>query len=433
MKFSRQSYQKKEDFWTPLDNAAKIFPAIRSKENTAVMRLTVVLNERITIRHLITAISLTEKRFPYFKVRLQKGFFWYYLEHTDHAIKPQIDLGTPCRAFSNRDSNKLLYRILVLKNRITVEFSHILTDGAGASNYLNTLLIFYFKEKGIYEHNEIDYFAFSDIDREEYEDAYNRFFKEDIPTIIRQPRAFHLPFALKPKPRFEVLIAMLSVADLKKKAAEKGVSITDYLISVYLFILQEIFNSIKQHKGRANHKILRIQVPINLRSLYPSKTMRNFSLFVMPEIDLRLGQYSFDEILKIVYHKMQLETDVKLVNKIISRNVGSERNLIVRGIPLFLKSMILYYKYYSEGANQYSGVITNLGRMILPPLISKKIEYFVVTAPPPNKILKVNCSVVGFQDKLVLCFGNITDSKEIERRYLRFLTGEGIRVRIINH
>jgi len=51
--------------------------------------------------------------------------------------------------------------------------------------------------------------------------------------------------------------------------------------------------------------------------------MRNFSLFVTPEIDFRLGKYSFEEILKIVYHKMQVETDEKLINKIISRNVGS--------------------------------------------------------------------------------------------------------------
>ena len=85
--------------------------------------------------------------------------------------------------------------------------------------------------------------------------------------------------------------------------------------------------------------------------------MRNFSLFVMPEIDLRLGHYSFDEIIKSVFHQIQLETEEKLINKNISRNVGSEKKIYVRGIPLLLKSLILRLKFYSLGTSQYSGVI----------------------------------------------------------------------------
>jgi hypothetical protein len=150
----------------------------------------------------------------------------------------------------------------------------------------------------------------------------------------------------------------------------------------------------------------------------------------MPELDFRLGHYDFNEVLKIVYHKMKLETDEKFISKIISRNVGSERNLFVRTIPIWIKSLILYMKFYKEGANQYSGVVTNLGKIDLPEAISDKIELFAVTPPPPNKKLKINCGVVGYQDKLVLSFGNITNSKEFEMKYLRFLVQQGVRVSI---
>ena len=44
---------------------------------------------------------------------------------------------------------------------------------------------------------------------------------------------------------------------------------------------------------------MRIEVPVNMRNKLPSRTMRNFSLFVLPEIDVRLGTYTFEEILKI--------------------------------------------------------------------------------------------------------------------------------------
>ncbi|MBN1597823.1 MAG: hypothetical protein JW894_05975 [Bacteroidales bacterium] len=419
----------KESYWTPLDNAAKIFPAIRSKEHTTVVRLTVVLKERVTIKHLFKAIEYSEKRFPYFKVSLRKGFFWYYLEQEDSPVIVEVDKGKPCQAFNNK-GNRLMYRILVYKNQISVEFSHILTDGFGLSEFLKSILYYYFREKGIVQINELNGFYNSIHDPEEFEDAYNRYFKEKIPYVIKQPKAFHLPYSLSKRPRFDVLVALLSISGLKNKADEKGVSITDYLVAVYLWVLQSVISDLKKEKNVVKNKILRIQVPVNLRNIYPSRTMRNFSLFVMPEIDLRLGQYSFDEILKIVYHKMKLETDEKLINKIISRNVGSERNLIVRGIPLLLKSLVLYFKYYSEGANQYSGVVTNLGKVKLPEVMSNEIDYFIVTPPPPNKKLKLNCGVIGFKDKLVLSFGNITKSKELEKRFIRFLINEGIKVKI---
>jgi NRPS condensation-like uncharacterized protein len=427
----RQAHKKKDSFWTPLDNAAKIFPAVRSKEHTTILRHTAVLKKRIVIGHLMKAIKKTEERFPYFKVSLRKGFFWYYLEHTDSPTIVEVDKDLPCRAFKQRD--KLLFRILVYKNRISLEISHIITDGYGVSKFLKFLLIHYFKEMGVLQPDEYSSLPDLKIDKEEFEDAYSRYFKENLPTVIHQPKAFHLPFPLQQKPRFDVLIAILSIDELKKKSSERNVSITDYLVSIYLWVLQEIIGDLKAQNVSVRNKILRIQVPINLRNIYPSKSMRNFSLFVMPEIDLRLGHYTFDEIVKIVYHKMQLETDEKLINKILSRNVGGEKNLFVRGIPLLIKSLVLNLKYYSEGANQYSGVITNLGMVKLPESISDRIDYFTITPPPPNRILKVNCGVVGFKDKLVLSFGNITKSKEIEKRIIRFLTDQGIKIKITKY
>jgi len=272
-----------------------------------------------------------------------------------------------------------------------------------------------------------------DFSEEEYEDSYNRYFKENIPPMVKQSKAFHLPYSLNPVPRFEVLNVILSLKEIKNKAAGKGVSITIYLLSIYLFILQEIYENLNILSRHKKNKQLRIQVPVNLRNIYHSKTMRNFSLFVMPQIDLRLGHYTFDEIIKTVYHQMHLETDEKLINKNIARNVGYEKKLLIRGIPLLLKSLILNFKFYSLGTSQYSGVLTNPGRLTFPSEVSEFIDYFILTAPPPNKILKVSCGVIGFNDKLVLSFGNITRSKEPEQKFVKFLSGEGLKIKLMTY
>lgn len=357
--------------------------------------------------------------------------FWYYLESVSQPLVPEADVNLPCRAFNHHSKNNLLFRVLVKKNRISVEFSHILTDGTGAFQFLLMLVVTYFKESGIPLHDDLLPQPGSQVNVEEYEDAYNRFFKENIPPVLKYPKAFHLPFVLAENPRFHILTAKVDLNDMKTRAAEKKVSITEYLTAVYLFVLQEIHNDLPFRKFKRRSKILRVQVPVNLRRIYPTRTMRNFSLFVLPGIDLRLGHYTFDEIVEIVHHKMQLETDKKLINKIISRNVGSERNLFVRGIPLFMKSMILHQKFYSAGANQYSGVITNFGKVELPSELMEKADYFSFIPPPPNKKLKVNCGIIGFRDHLIISFGNISRSNELEKRFFRFLTGQSIKVKLM--
>ena len=420
-----------QSFWYPLDNAAKIYPAIQTDELTNVYRLAVVLKERVKIAHLINIIPKVEERFPYYKVTLKKGFFWYYLEQTSIPIQLLVDKNIPCREFKQKRNEKLLFRILVIKNRISIEFSHILTDGGGAFRFFQYLLLLYYNQEGIDVREQLDEFAIhSDAIHQEFVDSYKEYFKKDVPPNFKRPKSFHLPYPLKRKPRFDVLLAIVPIDEIKRVAQAKEVNITIYIIALYLYVLQDIHKTLPEYNRYKKNKILRIQVPVNLRNIYPSNTMRNFSLFVMPEIDLRLGHYTFDEIIKIVYHKIQLETDEKLINKIIARNVGGERKIIVKGIPLFLKSLILNYKYYSMGANQYSGVVTNIGKINFPKAIEQKIDYFILTPPPPNKKLKLNCGIAGFNNNLVLSFGNITTTKEFEKKFLNFLVQQGVHVKL---
>jgi NRPS condensation-like uncharacterized protein len=418
-------------FWYPLDNAAKIFPAITDDEVTSVFRISVYLKKPIIIQNLFKAVGIIEPRFPYYKVKLKKGFFWYYLESSDFKTPVEVDNQRICRKFNEGEG---LFRVLVRKNRLTLEFCHILADGSGAFEYLKTLMATYFELCGVKLPDSFEYMKPGEIPcEEEYEDAYHRYFKENIPASIKQAKAFHLPIPLSPKPRFDVLTLMVSTEELKQKAKEKGVSITVYLTAVYFYVMQEIFESLPVSSWHRRHKKLSIEMPINLRNLYPSKTMRNFTLFVLPKMDLRLGHYSFDEMLKIVYHQMELETDVKLINKILSLNVGSERKLIIRSIPLFIKSFVLKLSYYSLGSSQYTGVLTNLGRVVYPKEIEDEIDYIVVSPPPPNKDIKINCGIIGFKDKLAISFGGITKTKELERRYVKFLVDQGIHVKLTTY
>ncbi len=421
------------DFWLRLDNAAKMYPAILNKEFTTVFRLSAVLKQPVQIRPFLRAVAQVEQRFPYYKMRLRRGFFWYYLEHNSIPVHVQPDHGALCRGFQKFGDHGLLFRILVRGGTISVEFSHILTDGKGALEFLKSLLVTYFSQTGISIPASLGYLQpETPISGQELEDSFQRYFQKDLPDMGPMSRAFHLPLKLPRPATFNVMTVSLPMDKIKEQAGHRRVSITEYLISAYLCALQRVYQNLDRPHQRRQNKVLRIQVPVDLRRIFPSLSMRNFTLFVLPEIDLRLGYYYFDEIVKKVHHQMELEKDKKVISQTISRNVGSEKDQVLRSVPLFIKRLILQTQYYSRGANLYSGELTNLGKIDLTRPLNDWIEAFAFIPPPPNRALKVDCGVIGFRDQLMLSFANITRSQSLETAFLNVLNQDGIPFEIRN-
>jgi NRPS condensation-like uncharacterized protein len=422
----------KEIGWLKLDNAAKLFPAIMSAELTSVFRITVFLKKPIKFSAIKEAVEISSRRFPYFSVSLGSGLFWHYLEYNHQIPRILTEEKIPCTAFAAKRKNEPLYRILVKENRISVEFIHILTDGGGAFEYLKSLLYTYFRLNGnnIPSDEEI-ILPESPISEEEIEDGYKRFFRRKIPPPGKLTKAWHLPFLLDGKPRLKIIRSQIALDKLLEVARSYGVSVTEYMVSVYLFTLQMIYLEEKVKKQKRG--VLRIEVPVNLRKKFPSKTMRNFSLFVLPEIDLRLGVYSFDEILNIVKYQLQTGADVKQITRFLSQNVGHEKSPFVRLLPLFIKSMAISAVYKRLGSNQCSGILTNLGRVKLPEEMENLIDAFEVVPTPPNTHVKISCAMVTFKNQLRLDFGNISRSTSFEMHFLKYLTESGIPVKVLNN
>jgi NRPS condensation-like uncharacterized protein len=419
--------------WLKLDNAAKLFPAIMSGELTAVFRITASLKKPVNFSKIKKAVEITSKRFPYFSVSLGSGLFWYYLEYNHQLPRIQTEEKIPCTAFAARRKNEPLYRILVRENRISVEFIHILTDGGGAFEYLKSLLYTYFRLDGNHiSTSECIILPESPITEGEMEDGYQRFFRRKTPPPGKLTKAWHLPYSLNEKPRLNVIRSEIAVDKLLEIARKHSVTITEYLVSVYLFSLQTIYLEEKAMK-KQKRGVLRIEVPVNMRKKLPSKTMRNFSLFVLPEIDLRLGIYSFEEILRIVNYQLQTGADIKQIGRFLSQNVGHEKSPFVRVLPLFIKSMAISAVYRRLGSNQCSGIMTNLGSVKLPVEMEELIESFDLIPTPPNTHVKISTAMVTFRNQLRLTFCNISRSTNFELHFIKHLNESGIPVKVLNN
>jgi NRPS condensation-like uncharacterized protein len=414
-----------------LDNAAKLFPAIISEDLTSVFRITASLKEPVRYSALREAVTITSKRFPYFAVSLGSGIFWHFLELIDQLPRIQVEEDIPCTAFAVKRRNEPLYRVIIKNKRISVEFIHILTDGAGALEYLKSLLYTYLTLAGTHINTPEEIIMPSTpVSEEEFEDGYNKFFQK-LPPPSKTVKAWHLPFKLNEKPKLRVIRAEVRVDEILEVSRKHKVSLTEYFVSVYLLSLQKIFLS--ENKISKKRKVLRIEVPVNMRNLFPSGTMRNFSLFVLPEIDMRLGTYTFDEILKSVHLQLQLSADIKQISRFLSSNVSYEKLLIVRIMPLFIKKMVITSVYKGLASKRFTGLVTNLGIVSLPGEMEDMVDFIEIIPPPPNPKVKVCSAMVSYKNKLRICFCNVTQATELERYILRHLSDAGIHVKIMNN
>ena len=79
---------------------------------------------------------------------------------------------------------------------------------------------------------------------------------------------------------------------------------------------------------------VKVCVPVNLRSFFPSETVRNFALYVNPGMEPRLGHYTIEELTNIVHCQMALEATEKFQRQV----VASVNLQLLERTPIFLRT-----------------------------------------------------------------------------------------------
>jgi hypothetical protein len=417
-----------EKDWLTLDNAAKIYPPTTTEQSPSVFRLSATLNEPVRLRALSAAVESAMRRCPYYQVHLRRGFFWYYLQR--HNELPRIQLLDPVHIpdFPLRDATAHLLRVNARESTIAVDYSHILTDGHGGVKFLLMLVAEYLRACGIEPGRHPDMLDPGEKPGvEEYEDAFKKYHKGGAPKPGNLPPAYHVPGDTGGRRGFRRITGRMPVDKVLDLARSMGASLTEYLAAVYMVSLAEIYQSEVNAGKRPGRSVIRIEVPVNMRRFYPSTTMRNFSLYAAPEMDMKLGVYGFDEVLSRVHHGMQLQVTRKELDRQISRNVGAELNAAIRVMPLFIKDAFLSWVYSRLGENLYTGVLSNLGKVEVPAEMARHVKS-VELVLNPNHGMKRSCTVISYQNDLAVTFCSLVESRELERLFFTRLAGNHIPV-----
>lgn len=414
--------------WMRLDNAAKIYPAAKRRGWTNYFRLSATLKEPVDVQVLRTALDVTVRRFPSIAVRLRRGAFWYYLEEIEKAPPIEEDKSYPLVHVPFDDVRKCAFRVLVYHSRIAVEFFHAVTDGTGGLIFLKTLVAEYLCQKyGISIPAEDGVLGrLEDPDPEELEDSFLRY-AGDITASRSEQTAYHLSGTPEPDGFLNLTTLMLPVAAVKEKSRELGVSVTEFIAAVMMKAICDL--QAEQVPRRMRRKPVKVLLPVNLRGLFPSRTLRNFASYVTPEIDPRLGEYSLSEICKIVHYRMGLENDPRMMAAKIATNVASERSPVLRVMPLFIKNLAMKAVFDLVGECKSCLCLSNLGAVRLPqamaPYVARMDFIIGVQAKAPH-----NCGVVSWDGTMYVNMIRNIQEPELESHFYRVLHSLGLPVRV---
>lgn len=410
--------------WMKLDNAAKIYPAAKRRNWTALFRVSAELTEPIDPIILAKAQKSTLERFPGFSLRLRRGFFWFYLEHNEGMPDIQEDVGNPCVRMRLNENQGFMFRVRYYRCRIAVEIFHVLTDGTGGLCFLKTLVAEYLRIKygaDIPRDNEI-LDCSAEPSPEETEDAFFKYAR-GITRTRSESNAYYIKGTDEPEDVIHITCGMIEVSKALAAAKNCGVTLTEYLTAALIMAIDRIQRA--GGKPQRQLKPVKICVPINLRKFYPTHTMRNFSNYTNPGIEPKYGEYTFDEVLKAVHHHMGAEVTEKQLNAKISTNVRSESYKILRIMPLFVKNLAMRLTFNLVGDRQTSSSISNIGSVVLPPQMAQYVTRmdFILGPLSRNRVI---CAALSYNGKLYLNFTRTIKETAVEREFFRFLVKQGL-------
>lgn len=414
--------------WMRLDNAAKIYPAAKRRNWNNFFRLSATLTETVDVAVLRSALDVTVRRFPSIAVRLRRGVFWYYLEEIPQPPPIQEEKSCPLAHAPFQEVRRCAFRVLVYRDRIAVEFFHALTDGTGGLIFLKTLVAEYLTQKyGVAIPAEYGVLGrLEEPDPEELEDSFLRY-AGDVKASRKESTAYHLSGTPERDGYKNLITMMLSAEEVRACAKSRGLSVTELLCAAMMQAILDL--QAEKVRDPRRHKPVKVLVPVNLRGLFPSRTLRNFASYITPELDPRMGECSFKELCDEVHHRMGLENNRRTMRAKFAANVASERSPVLRVMPLFIKNIAMKAVFDAVGERKSCLCLSNLGNVQLPEAMAayvRRMDFIIgVQAAAPH-----DCGVVTWNGTMyVNCIRSIREP-ELEMHFYRVLRKLGLHVTV---
>ncbi len=410
------SYSKNNN-WYSLDNSSKIYPLSMGEELMSIYRLSIYLKDNINPIILQMALNYTITRFPIFRTSIHKGLFWNYLDGINKFFKIEEEKYIPCSKINISKSKNELFKVTYYKNRVNCEFFHVLTDAHGGIVFLLTLINEYFRllNKKV-SYNEYT-LKINEFNQEEIEDEFKKIKINSQTGSLISKKALQLDgkkAIIKP---CQIIHFDLDLGKLHELAKEKNITINELLLSFLFLVLS--YSTSKDGD-------IKIQVPVNMRKYYPTKTLRNFSLYNTISINKKQIN-DLEQVIKIVKEQSHEKLSKIEMDKVLYESIKLVKK--VSFIPLFIKKPIVKFIYSFIADKGSTTVLSNLGNIHIPQDMQKDIisASFSLGTSDTNKLL---FSVITINNIVTLTITKNTYNTSCENNLYNLLKDYNLILRV---
>ena len=388
------------------DHASRFYPILNSKKSQSNFCVGAVLDEQVDAEVLEQAVNDCAVRYPAFKVKQKRGYAWHYLIENDNHIKVfPLEKHVPC-PLNRKQLNGYMFKLTCGENRIEMIIFHGLCDGNGAIEFLKTIILAYKRLRGVKIEDTTGIL--------DHEDDFNPFELEDsfvshyapikLGDVDLKKLLGNTPVRIKgtfTKEGFETDRLVLDSAELLSRAKAVGVSFTSYVVGVIAYAMDKAVNP----NGKHNYVIM---VPVNLRNLFESVSLRNFVTFVRVIIKPHAFE-TVEEYAVEAQKQIAEESSKDKMERFICTSVKAQKNFFLKITPLFLKQFFLKLGRLFASSRQ-TIIFSNLGRVQVPKELG--VEYFYVNMNA-SKANTQNLSSITTDGKVVFTLTRAIKEKDL--------------------
>ncbi len=397
-----------------IDNSAILYLALMRKRHTNVYRFTMTMTERVDPDCLQQAADRVYRRFPTIMVGFRPGFFRYSMVPAPCA--PQVRPDPGClKTMTREEIEHCAYRLYYRDREISFEAFHAVTDGYGAVASFTTLVAEYLRIRHGAQIPVCN--TLREVTEEpaahELEDSYLTS-QSGKPLHLPSRVSYQLPPADSLK-RVHTCARTYPTERLLGAARREGVSLTALFSGIMAAAIMDI-----QRRHRKKLQPVRIMVPVDLRRMFHSGTLRNFILYALPTMEPGEERLPLRELLRKFHNQMKEQVQPGRMAAIMAYNVRMQASLWFRWIPLAVKCAVMRLIYRFFGESNSSITLTNLGNVQLPAEMEPYVEGLQVILTP-RAGSPYNCAVISCGGRITINLSRFCPSSELEEGFFHRL------------
>lgn len=406
-----------------LDCSARFYPIIATKRAQSLFHIAFRLGEDVDAELLGRALEDVLPLFPTFKTKLKAGYAWHKLQKNDAPAKIFEYEGHILTPLDRRQTGGYLFRLSARGNEVHLDFFHGLSDANGALAFLLAVIrrMRQLEGKILPDDGVADVEKFVPDDECD-EDAFLRYYKRiklrDLDLKGMAGATPHRRIGTPVEGGYGYARYIADSAEVLRVAKAADASFTAYVAGVAANVIEEL--------SQGDKKPIVVMIPVNLRAVFPSRTQRNFVLFmrvvIQPQKCASVDDY-------VAEAKRQLAEGVQKERLLmqLSTTVKGMTHPVMSVVPLCLKRLGARIGRLFMRSRQ-TIIISNLGKIEIADEYGIEEVVFNLNVSKNNV---QNLAVTSYRGKTCFSFTSAIKEEALEEAFAKKLEEQGVGIALL--